>query len=79
MDTHSPLCKMTRIHPCLMYSYELPHAHLQTQDSPVASSLGSYVSVTESQLSVEEAVYPELVDCSQTVDKVLPQLTTSMW
>ena len=79
MDTHSHLYKITQIHPCLIYAYELPHASLQTQDSPVASSLGSYVSVTESQLSVEEAVYPELVDCSQTVDRVLPQLTTSMW
>ncbi|XP_061193994.1 telomere-associated protein RIF1-like [Saccostrea echinata] len=50
----------------------------QTQDSIEPSTLGSYVSVTESQITTE-AIYPELVDCSQTVDRVLPQLTTSMW
>ncbi|XP_062606334.1 telomere-associated protein RIF1-like [Saccostrea cucullata] len=50
----------------------------QTQDSMGPSTQGSYVSVTESQITTE-AVYPELVDCSQTVDRVLPQLTTSMW
>lgn len=50
----------------------------QTQESQVPSTLGSYASVTESQLTMEP-VYPELVDCSQTVDRVLPQLTTSMW
>lgn len=50
----------------------------QTQESQVPSTLGSYASVSESQLTMEP-VYPELVDCSQTVDRVLPQLTTSMW
>jgi hypothetical protein len=32
-----------------------------------------------SQLDTTEAVYPDLTSCSISVDKILPQLTSSLW
>ncbi|XP_033762352.1 LOW QUALITY PROTEIN: telomere-associated protein RIF1-like [Pecten maximus] len=39
----------------------------------------SYRSTQESQLNCTDPIYPELLECSDKVDKILPQLTTSMW
>lgn len=48
------------------------------------STLGSpsqrlYESSQESQQNASDPVCPELTDCELAVEKVLPQLTSSMW
>lgn len=48
------------------------------------STLGSpsqqlYESSQESRQNVSDPVCPELTDCELSVEKVLPQLTSSMW
>ncbi|KAK3108538.1 hypothetical protein FSP39_010127 [Pinctada imbricata] len=48
-------------------------------DSPMSPSMGSYQSTVEADLNTTDPICPELVECSQSVEKVLPQLTSSMW
>ncbi|XP_013418848.1 telomere-associated protein RIF1-like [Lingula anatina] len=42
-------------------------------------SQNSYHSTQESQLNSHDPVYPDLVECTTPVEKLLPQLTSSMW
>ncbi|XP_041365678.1 telomere-associated protein RIF1-like [Gigantopelta aegis] len=47
--------------------------------SELTQSGGSYKSTQESQLDSKDPVYPDLIGCTESVAKVLPQLTSSMW
>ncbi|XP_060066107.1 telomere-associated protein RIF1-like [Ylistrum balloti] len=49
------------------------------KDSQLTPTQSSYRSTPESQLNSTDPIYPELLECADKVDKILPQLTTSMW
>ena len=49
------------------------------KDSQMTQTQSSYTSTQQSQLDTTEAVYPDLTSCSISVDKILPQLTSSLW
>ena len=49
------------------------------KDSQMTLTQSSYTSTQQSQLDTTEAVYPDLTSCSVSVDKILPQLTSSLW
>ncbi|XP_046571029.1 LOW QUALITY PROTEIN: telomere-associated protein RIF1-like [Haliotis rubra] len=51
----------------------------QPSQSPVSQSQASYRSTQESQLNSSDPVYPDLITCTESVTKVLPQLTSSVW
>ncbi|XP_067648705.1 telomere-associated protein RIF1-like [Haliotis asinina] len=51
----------------------------QPSQSPASQSQASYRSTQESQLNSSDPVYPDLITCTESVTKVLPQLTSSVW
>ncbi|OWF47711.1 telomere-associated protein RIF1-like isoform X2 [Mizuhopecten yessoensis] len=55
------------------------YSSLGGKDSQLTPTQNSYRSTQESQLNSTDPIYPELLECSEKVDKILPQLTTSMW
>ncbi|XP_052095657.1 telomere-associated protein RIF1-like isoform X2 [Mytilus californianus] len=56
---------------------QVTDSDLSKKDSEMSQS--SYASTQQSQLNTSDAVFPELKSCAVSVDKVLPQLTSSMW
>ncbi|CAC5392961.1 RIF1 [Mytilus coruscus] len=56
---------------------QVTDSDLSKKDSEMSQS--SYASTQQSQLNTSDAVFPELRSCAVSVDKVLPQLTSSMW
>ena len=54
-----------------------------TQGTPALLTQGTQNAELDSSMEVDfesqEAVFPDLVDCEVPVDKVLHQLTSSMW
>ncbi|XP_071158461.1 telomere-associated protein RIF1-like [Mytilus edulis] len=56
---------------------QVTDSELSKKDSEMSQS--SYASTQQSQLNTSDAVFPELQSCAVSVDKVLPQLTSSMW
>ena len=53
-----------------------PSTYQSTQATPTPNT---YQSTQESQLDDSQAVFPELMDCEVSIEKILPQLTSSMW
>ena len=47
-----------------------------TQATPTQNT---YQSTQESQLNDTDPIYPELLDCELSVEKIVPQLTSSIW
>ena len=50
----------------------------ETQSTQATSTPNTY-QTQESQLNDSEPVCPELVGCDHSVEKILPQLTSSIW